>query len=107
MTGTGQARRDAAPRVRAPARSGRPGRRGAAAGWVVGAKSVLRLMAEGAAPPYVVVARDAPPDVVAPVLARARALSVAVVEAESAASLGATCGVARPVATAVPSEPAS
>ncbi|HVE98460.1 MAG TPA: ribosomal L7Ae/L30e/S12e/Gadd45 family protein [Mycobacteriales bacterium] len=72
-----------------------------AARWVVGAKSVLRALDSPDPPSCVVIARDAPADLVEPVRARAAELRLEVLEAESAIALGHACGVTRPVATAM------
>jgi ribosomal protein L7Ae-like RNA K-turn-binding protein len=71
------------------------------AGFVVGAKAVLRAVEAGPlGVARVIVAKDAPPTTTDAVRRTARARALTLVEVSSSAELGRHCGLPRPVAAA-------
>ena len=70
------------------------------AGFVVGAKAVLRAAAAAQPVRRVIVASDAPPAATEPVRRLAAERAFPLVEVPSSAELGRACGLPRPVAAA-------
>ena len=70
------------------------------AGFVVGAKAVLRAASAHRPVRRVIVAADAPAAAVDPLRRLAAERALALVEVPSSAALGAFCGLPRPVAAA-------
>lgn len=68
------------------------------AGFVVGAKAVLRAALADDAVGRVIVAADAPEAATAPVRRLAKERSLVLIEVTSSAELGRRCGLPRPVA---------